>query len=466
VPTAVDGYGPDEIVVTSPYDGEEVGRLRGHSTADVDLAVGAARRTLSEEPLAAWERAKVLDQAAVAILDRADHLAELIVSEAGKPVSAARVEVLRAHDTFMFAAAEARRLTGEMVPLEATAQGAGKLGFTLRVPSGVVAAITPFNFPLNLVAHKVAPALAAGCPVVLKPSEQTPFTALELRRLLVEHCNLPKRYLQVVNGGPAIGQALIAHPDVTVITFTGSREVGWDIRARCPRKKVLLELGNNSPVIIEPDADWQKAAEDIAVAGFSYAGQTCVSVQRVLVHHDVVREFLDALVGRVEQLKVGDPHHDDTDVSAVVSAGARDRIIDWIEEAMLGGAVRCCGGKVEGKMIWPTVLRDVPDDARLWKDEVFGPVVSVRTYAELGEALRLANDTRFGLQAAVYTSRLAVALQAAQCLGFGAVLVNEVPSWRSDLMPYGGLRDSGNTREGPAAAIREMTEERLVVIQP
>ena len=455
-----------ELIVTSPFDGSEVGRVPRSSAADVERAVQAAQEALQTKPLPQAERAEILDEAARRIRADEDRLARIIAAEAAKPLKTARVEAQRAVSTCTFAALEARRLAGEMVPIEASDVGAGKLAFTLRVPIGVVAGITPFNFPFNLVAHKVAPAIAAGCPIVIKPASQTPMSAFALRDLLYD-AGLPEAWYQVVAGPSSeVGNALVDHPDVALITFTGSVDVGWSIRERAPRKKVGLELGNNAPVVIEPDGNWEAAAQKISVAGFSHAGQSCISTQRVYVHADVVDGFLDALVPKVEALVVGDPMDPDTDVSALISSDDRERVLAWIEEAVSQGAQVRCGGQVKDDVLLPTVLTDVTPDMRVCREEVFGPVVAVQTYTDFDEALRLSNDTHYGLQAAVFTSDLAKAFAAARTLDFGGVLVNEVPTWRADQMPYGGLRDSGNTREGPAYAVREMTETRLVVIHP
>ncbi len=456
----------DEIVVRSPFDGSEVGRVPRAGPADVDAAVAAAHTALDRDPLPPWRRAEVLDAASRLLSERAEDLARTIAREAAKPLKAARVEAARAVSTFTFAAVEARRLTGEMVPVDAAAVGEGRIAFTLRVPVGVVGAISPFNFPLNLVAHKVAPAIAAGCPVVLKPASQTPLTAMALAELLADS-GLPPGHLTVVAGsGSEVGNALVEHPDVPYITFTGSSDVGWGIRDRAPRKKVALELGNSSPLVIAADGDWDRAARAVAAGGFTHAGQSCVSVQRVLVHDDVAGPFCQALAKLVDDLVVGDPLDGTTDVSALITPGERDRVVSWIEEAVSGGAEVLTGGDVRDGVLAPTVLTDVTPEMRVSRDEVFGPVVAVQACPSLDDALRLADDTRYGLQAGIFTAGLETALRAARQLHFGTVLVNEVPTWRADQMPYGGVRESGNTKEGPAYAIREMTEARLVVIQP
>lgn len=427
----------------------------------------AAHDALVHGPLPPWRRAEILDTAARLLAERNEEFARTIALEAAKPIKTARVEAERAVATFTFAAAEARVLAGDMVPLDASSVGEGKLGFTLRLPIGVVGAISPFNFPLNLVAHKLAPAIAAGCPVVLKPASQTPLSAVQLANLLLDECGLPGDQLSMVTGGGGtVGNALVEHDGVALVTFTGSPEVGWGIKERAPRKRVGLELGNNAPVIIEPGSDVDGAARKISVAGFSHAGQSCISTQRVFVHRSIADDFLGALLPLVNELRVGDPLDEQTDVSALITTGDRDRVKAWIDEAVGQGASVLAGGDVRDGMLEPTVLGHVTQGMKVCTHEVFGPMVGVATYDDVDDAIRLANDTRYGLQAAIYTKDLGVAMRAARALDFGGVLVNEVPTWRTDQMPYGGIRDSGNTREGPRYAIREMTEERLVVIQP
>jgi acyl-CoA reductase-like NAD-dependent aldehyde dehydrogenase len=456
----------DAISVRSPYDGAELGQVPKCGPEEVDRAVAAARDVHTAETPPAWWRAEILDRAARLLAERTYDFARIIAAEAAKPLKTARIEAQRAVSTFTFAAVEARSLTGDLVPMDASDTGENKLAFTLRVPIGVVGAISPFNFPLNLVAHKLAPAIAAGCPVVLKPASQTPLSALALADLLLDECGLPAGHLSVVTGGGgSVGNALVDHPDVSMITFTGSPEVGWGIRGRAPKKKVSLELGNNAPVIIEADADHESAARKISVGGFSHAGQSCISTQRVYVHESVAKGFLDALVPKVEALVVGDPLEEATDVSTLISTDERDRVAAWIDEASAGGADVLTGGTVEGPFLRPTVLANVKPDMKVCTHEVFGPVVAVQAYTDVDEALRLANDTRYGLQAAIFTADLGTALRAVRTLDYGGVLVNEVPTYRTDQMPYGGVRDSGNTREGPHFAVREMTEQRLVVLQ-
>ena len=457
--------GSESAEVRAPYDNALLGSVPVMAPADVDAAVSHAKAALHDDPLPQWKRAEILDRAAELLLERRDQFGQCIALEAAKPIRTARVEAERAASTMQFSAAVARTLTGETVPLEASAAGEGKLGFVLRVPIGVVGAISPFNFPLNLVAHKLGPAIAAGCPVVLKPAMQTPFSAVLLARMLIEECGLPPSYLQIVTGGgTTVGGALVDNPDVALITFTGSPEVGWSIRAKAPRKRVGLELGNNAPVIIDADGDWQAAVAKVKIAGFSHAGQSCISTQRMFVHESLVEPVTAALVDAVKTLVVGDPSDEATDVSALISTGERDRVKAWIDEAVADGGRVACGGEIASDgVLQPTVIVDAKPEMNVCAREVFGPVVAIQSFTDFDDALRRANDTRYGLQAGVFTPDVAKAIKAARTLDFGGVLINEVPTWRADQMPYGGLRDSGNTREGPAYSVREMTEERLIV---
>ena len=457
---------PQFLEVRSPYDNSLIGKIPACTAADVDRAVAVARAALHAGPMPLWRRAQILDIAAARLTARREEFAQIISRESAKPIKTARVEAERAAGTFSFAAAEARKLAGEMIPLDALQSGEGKFGFTLRVPIGVVGAIAPFNFPLNLVVHKVAPAIAAGCPVVLKPASQTPFSSIALAEMLIDECGLPADFLQVVTGGGStVGNAVVDHPDIALITFTGSPGVGWGIRSRAPRKRVGLELGNNAPVIIEADGNWLQAADKIRMAGFSHAGQSCISTQRIFVHSSIAAQFTDELAERVATLVVGDPSDEATDVSALISISERDRVKSWIDEAVMQGAQLVSGGVIgDDGVLRPTILVNVSHDMKVCAGEVFGPVVAIAAYDDLDEALRLANDSAFGLQAAIFTSDIGKGLKAIRTLDFGGVLVNEVPTWRADQQPYGGLRDSGNTREGPAFSVKEMTEIRMVVI--
>jgi acyl-CoA reductase-like NAD-dependent aldehyde dehydrogenase len=449
------------VEVRSPYSGDVVGRVAKAGARETCQALDAAEKAM-QEPLPAHKRAEILVRVAAALGRRQDEVARLISDEAGKPLKAARVEAQRAMSTYTFAAVEARKLAGEMVPMDAAQAGAGKLAFTLRRPIGIVAAISPFNFPLNLVAHKLAPALAAGCAVVLKPASQTPLSALLLAEL-EEEAGLPPGWLNVVIGKASeIGDVLVEDERVKLITFTGSSAVGWGLRERAAKKRVNLELGNATPVIVAADADIPLAATKVAQNAFSFAGQSCISVQRVYVERAAYDDFIAALVPLVEALKVGDPSEEDTDLGPVIDDDARVRILDWIHESR--GQV-LTGGELDGELIQPTVIANPAPDDQVSCEEVFGPVCTVSAVDSLDEAIRLANGTRYGLQAGIFTTTLDNALRAAQALEFGGVVVNEAPTFRSDQMPYGGVKDSGNTREGPHYAVREMTEERLVVLE-
>ncbi|HUJ91867.1 MAG TPA: aldehyde dehydrogenase family protein [Gaiellaceae bacterium] len=453
----------DWIDVRSPYSGDVVGRVAKAGADETRRALDAAERALAH-PLPAHKRAEILVKVAGLIGRRHEELARTICDEAGKPIKTARVEASRAMSTYTFAAVEARKLAGEMIPMDAAQAGEGKLAFTVRRPIGIVGAISPFNFPCNLVAHKLAPALAAGCPVVLKPAGATPLSALFLAELEQE-AGLPAGWLNVVVGpSSAIGDVLVADERVKLITFTGSGPVGWSLQERAPRKRVKLELGNSTPVIVAADADVEGAAAKLAGNAFSFAGQSCISVQRIYVERAVHDDFVARFVPKVEALKVGDPGDDETDVGPVIDEDARTRILEWIEEAKAAGATLLAGGE-SGGLILPTVLAGVPDSAKVSCEEVFGPVVIVNAVDSVDEAVERANGTPFGLQAGVFTASIDTALRCADGLEFGGVTVNEAPTFRSDQMPYGGVKASGNTKEGPAYAVREMTEERLVVVQ-
>jgi acyl-CoA reductase-like NAD-dependent aldehyde dehydrogenase len=451
----------DWVEVRSPYSGDPVGRVAKAGADETRRAVDAAAGAM-QEPLPAHKRAEILVRVAGALGRRHDEVARLISDEAGKPMKAARVEAARAMSTYTFAAVEARTLAGDVVPMDAAQAGEGKLAFTLRRPVGIVGAISPFNFPLNLVAHKIAPALAAGCAVVLKPASQTPLSALLLAEL-EEEAGLPPGWLNVLVGPASeIGDVLVADERVKLITFTGSSDVGWKLKERAAKKRVNLELGNATPLIVTADADIEGAATKVSQNAFSFAGQSCISIQRVYVERDAYDDFVRRLLPRVESLKVGDPAEEDTDVGPVIDEGARERILDWIKST--SGEV-LTGGDVEGELIRPTVIGNPGRDDNVSCQEVFGPVCTVTAVESLAEAIELANGTNYGLQAGIFTSSLDSALRAAQELDFGGVTVNEAPTFRSDQMPYGGVKDSGNTREGPHYAVREMTEERLVVVE-
>jgi acyl-CoA reductase-like NAD-dependent aldehyde dehydrogenase len=447
--------------VRSPFSGELVGRVARGGAAEARRALDAAEQAMAD-PIPAHERARILDRVAALLEERADEAARTISNEAGKPLKAARVEAQRAVSTYTFAALEARRLAGDVVPMDGSPAGEGKLALTLRLPIGIVAAISPFNFPLNLVAHKIAPALAAGCAVVLKPASATPLSALFLAGL-EEEAGLPPGWLNVVSGSASeIGDVLVDDDRVKLITFTGSSRVGWDLAARAPRKRVKLELGNSTPAIVCCDApSW--TVQRLAANAFSFAGQSCISVQRIYVMDGAWDDFVSEFVPAVEALNVGDPSDDSTDVGPLISADERDRVLEWIAESK--GEVLTGGDVNEEGLVRPTVIANPSRDDRVQCEEVFGPVVTLTRTTSLDDAIEQANGTKYGLQAAIFTGAVHPALEAAKRLEFGGVLINEAPTFRADQMPYGGVKESGNTKEGPAWAVREMTEERLVVVQ-
>ena len=455
------------IEVCSPFDGQLLGTVPEASSVHIDQAVEVAKSTLEGGLIPTHERAAILDRLAERLTARSEEFAQLLSAEAAKPILLARGEVSRAIDTARFSAAVARTMNSELITMDASSAGVGKTGWVKRVPIGVVGAISPFNFPLNLVCHKVAPAIAAGCPIVLKPASSTPLTAILLGEVLIEECGLPPGWLNVITCSGSTASHLVEHQDVAMITFTGSPEVGWGIRSDAPRKRVSLELGNNSPVVIEPDVDVAAVVAKLRGAIFGYSGQTCISTQRIYVHADIVEEFTAELVDTAKSVIVGDPSDDGTEVTALIDGDSTERVTTWISEAVKGGAEVACGGEVgENGILSPTVLTGITPEMKVSCMEVFGPVVGIATYTDFEEALSRSNDTVYGLQAGVFTNDLSKALRAADVLDFGGVTINEVRSWRADHMPYGGIRDSGNTREGPTYAVKEMTEERLIIMQP
>lgn len=451
----------ETIDVRNPYGGTVVGRVPLCGPDEVDAACRSAAAALARGDFPQHQRARVLEVAADLARARVEDFARTIMMESGKPIRTARGEAMRCVDTLTFAAVEARRLAGDMVA-DASESGRGKLMFALRVPVGVVAAITPFNFPLNLVAHKLAPAIAAGCPVVLKPAPQTPLSGIRFVELLVE-AGMPEDWMSVVTDrGRDAAAPLVDHSIPRMVTFTGSVAVGWGIKAAAPRKRVALELGSSSPVIVEPDADIDLLAAKIRTAGFAHAGQSCISVQRVVVHRDVQDTVREALREAAESVVIGDPADEATDMGPLIAERENDRVLSWIEEATARGGDLVTGGQVKDGILLPTVVDGPPRDTNLCAREVFGPVVVMLTYDEFGEAVHIANDSEYGLHAGVFTNDLSTAMRALHELDFGGVLINEVPTFRADQQPYGGVRNAGNTREGPAYTVREMTDLRFV----
>ena len=455
----------DEVL--SPYDESVIARVAMGNEDHIDKAVVAAHQVFAEGGLPQYERAEILDRAAGLVRERQEDLAQAIAAEAGKPIKTARVEAARTADTLTFSSVEARKLTGGTIPMEASSAGIGKLGVMLRVPYGVVGAISPFNFPLNLVAHKLGPALAAGNSVVLKPAGPTPVSSIKLAEILIE-AGLPEGWLSVIPGhGRSVGNAIVEHELTKAITFTGSAPVGWGIRSKVPHKKVNLELGSNAPLIVNDDGDWETAADKAKIHAFSHAGQSCISIQRILLHEAIADKFIDRMKSNVEALKVGDPMNDDTDVGPLITRGDRDRVKEWVDEAVASGGELITGGELvdEDRCLAPTLIKSPAREAKVWCEEIFGPVATVDTFSDFDHALEMANESKFGLQAGVFTRDIGRGLKAGNTLEFGGVLINEVPTFRADQQPYGGVKDSGNTREGPASSVYELTEERMVTFQ-
>jgi acyl-CoA reductase-like NAD-dependent aldehyde dehydrogenase len=449
--------------VRLPYDGTPVGEVPRAGLPELDRAVSAARQgALAMASLSNYERADLLLKIRELLLRDAEEFTRLICMETGKPIKEARVEALRSTETLLAAAHEARQLHGEVVPMDFSATGKGRMAMTVREPLGVIGAITPFNVPLNLCLHKLAPALAGGNALVHKPAERTPLSALRLARTCAE-AGVPKGAYNVITGlGPEIGIGLAKHDGLAMITFTGSIAVGTQIRSVAGLKRVTLELGNNSAVILEPDADLKAAVMRTTQGAFAHSGQVCISVQRVYAHESVCDGFVERLKTSVESLKIGHPFEESTDVSSLIDEPAAVRVKSWIDEAVASGAKLVTGGERIRATITPTILTNVAPDAKLSCQEIFGPVVAVYPYRNLDDAIADVNNTPYGLQAGIFTNDLARAFGAARKLHFGGVLINDIPMFRADHMPYGGAKHSGIGREGPRYAIEEMTEMKLI----
>ncbi len=455
----------DTIAVHNPFDGSLVDTVPSAGAAEVEAALASAARGAGVmAALTARERARVLHKTAQLLAARKEDFARLITRESGKVIGEARVEVERATETITLSAEEAGRITGETLPLDAAPGGERKFGFTVRVPCGVVVAITPFNFPLNLLCHKVGPALAAGNAVIAKPPSDTPLTALKFTELLLE-AGLPPEGIQCITGsGATVGAKLCADARVRKISFTGSRDVGEQICRVAGIKKVTLELGANSPLIIMPDADLDLVARATAVSGYANAGQVCISTQRVLVNNRIYSDLLDALKPRVEAITVGDPLAESTQMGPMIREEDAIRVERWIHEAVDGGARLISGGTRAGNLVAPSLVAEVTPGMRLSCEELFGPAVALTRFDTIEEAIALANDSRYGLSAGIFTRNLDWAMKFVRQVQCGNLMVNWGTQWRADLMPYGGLKGSGTGKEGPRYAVEEMTETKMVVM--
>ncbi len=456
---------PRLLEVKNPFDQSVVDTVPAADAGDVDEALAGAvegARIMAKMP--AFDRAQILRRTADLMLERSEDFANTISREEGKILAESRIETTRAAETIQLSSEEAKRLSGEVVPLDGAPGATGKMGFTLRVPCGVVAAITPFNFPLNLVCHKVGPALAAGNAVVVKPASDTPLSALKLVEILLEAGTPPQAITCVTGSGGAMGDALSSDRRVRKISFTGSYEVGDHICRVAGMKRVTMELGSNSPLIIMEDADLDKVAAATAMTGFANAGQVCVSAQRVLAQDQVHDEFLDRLQARVEAISTGDQLQEDTGMGPMIRESDAERVNDWIQEAVASGACLVTGGEREGAVLAPAILTDVHPDMKVSREELFGPAVAVTRFDDIDQAISMANDTRYGLSAAIFTQDIDRALRFAAEVESGNIHINFGPQWRADLMSYGGLKDSGMGKEGPRYAVEEMTELKMVVV--
>jgi acyl-CoA reductase-like NAD-dependent aldehyde dehydrogenase len=454
------------VGIESPFDGSPVAVVHRAGPAEIEEAISAATEAFKKtRALPSWKRSEILERVSAGITARKDEFARTIALEGGKPVKTARLEVERAAFTFKVAAEETKRIYGEIVPLDWIPGAEGRTAQVRRVPLGPVAGITPFNFPLMLVSHKVAPALAAGNPIILRPASQTPVSSFRLARLVLES-GWPEDAIAVVPSSTDDARPLVEDARISMLTFTGSPAVGWSLRARAGRKRVTLELGGNAPAIVNEDADAGYAAERVAWGGYIQSGQSCISVQRVYVHASLWDDFVPDLVARVGALKTGDPLDEETDVGPLIDASALDRVKSWIGEALAGGARALVGGAADGPVWQPTVLADVGEGMKVACEEVFAPVVSLFPFENVRDAIAAAGTSSFGLQAGLFTNHLDVVEAAVDGIEVGGLIVNDVPTFRVDHMPYGGVKQSGFGREGLRYAIEEMTELKLVAFNP
>jgi acyl-CoA reductase-like NAD-dependent aldehyde dehydrogenase len=455
----------EDLIVTDKATGEVAARVALADAAAIDRAITAA--VAAEEPmrrLGAWERREVLAHCVRRFEERRDELAEILTIEAGKPITDSRGEVMRLVDTFRTAAEEATRLGGDVMPLDISARAAAYWGMWKRVPVGACSFITPFNFPLNLVAHKIAPAIAAGCPFVLKPASTTPISALVIGEVLAE-TSLPEGAFSILPARREDADVLATDDRFALLSFTGSAAVGWDLKARAGKKKVILELGGNAACIVDADADLDDAVERLLIGAFSQSGQSCISVQRILAHRDVYDALRARLVARTRALVHGDPRDAATKIGPIISEKEAQRIEAWIREAVDRGARLLCGGRRERTLVQATLLENVPRDCKVVREEVFGPVAVLSSFARFEDAIDEVNDSRYGLQAGVFTRDLQKVKLAWDRLKVGGVVINDVPTFRVDHMPYGGVKDSGLGREGIRFAMEEMTEIRMLVVR-
>ncbi len=454
----------DKIEVLSPFDGSVVDTVPKGNASDVETAIQTAERGAKiMAGMTGYERYEILHKVADLMMERSAELAEVITREEGKILAEATMEATRAAEIIALSAEEAKRLTGETIPLEGAPGAKGKLGFTVRMPCGVVAGISPFNFPLHLVCHKAGPAIAGGNAIIIKPATDTPLSALKLVELFLE-AGTPPEAIQCVTGpGGEIGDTLCADPRVRKITFTGSRDVGEHICRVAGLKRVTMELGSNSPLIVMPDADPEKVARAAAASGYSNAGQVCISTQRVIAHEKIYADFLDAFKAEVTKINTGDPLAEGTRMGPMIREGDATRVTEWIQEAVADGAELLTGGDKQDQFVTPAILANVKPEMKISCDEVFGPAVGVTQVNDIDEAISVANDTNYGLSAAIFTQNIDWAMRFVREVESGNLMVNWGTQWRADLMPYGGVKESGMGKEGPKYAIEEMTELKMAI---
>lgn len=448
----------------SPYSNEVIGEIPQVSREEVELAIDVANNTRSQmAKLSAYERASILEHLAQLFIENREKAAEIISLEAAKPLKFAKAEIDRTIETYKFAAEEAKRLTGEIVPMDAAKNGVNRFGYTIEQPVGVIGAITPFNFPQNLVAHKVGPAIAAGNTIVLKPASQTPLSALFLAEL-IDQTALPKGAFNVVTGsGKTVGDALVESKKVKMITFTGSPQVGIGIRDKAGLKKVALELGSNAGLIIDRNIDLSQVIQKCVIGAFSNQGQVCISLQRIYVVDEIFDEFLNQFKRSTQQLKVGNPLDETIDLSSMIHTAEQERALEWVNEALDNGAQLIEGGFIKEGIFMPTILANVSPTSKVSCQEVFAPIGIVNRISSIEEGIEAINDSNYGLQAGIFTSDIQTAFKASKELEVGGVIINDVPTYRVDQMPYGGVKESGTGKEGLKYAIREMSETKLVV---
>ncbi|WP_257347291.1 aldehyde dehydrogenase family protein [Pseudalkalibacillus decolorationis] len=458
--------GSESYELKSPYDDEVIATVPLANSREVEEALDSAEKGAQViKNMTSLERSQILEKASRVLEERSEEAALILAKECAKPLKAARAEIARTIETYKFAAEEAKRIHGETIPMDAAKNGKGRFAYTIREPLGIIAAITPFNFPYNLVAHKVGPAIAAGNSVVLKPANQTPLSAL-LTAEIFEEAGLPAGVLNVVTGkGSVIGDLLVKDPRVKMVTFTGSLEVGLGIKEKTGLKKVTLELGSNSAVIVDSTDDLDSVVARCVEGAYGFAGQVCISVQRIYVKYELYEQFVNKFIEKTKQLVIGDPMSEDTDLSAMIHQSEAERVEDWLHKAAKSGAVIAYGGKRDKAVLQPTIITEGSSKLSISCQEAFAPIVNITPYETLNEAIEFVNDSNYGLQAGIYTTSVQKAFDAAQRIEVGGVMINDIPTYRVDQMPYGGVKNSGTGREGIKYSVEEMTELKLVTFK-